>query len=92
LQVHHHVIQGHTGLAQLEVLGLAIGIVLCLTDARQRLFERSATGGALNWPGSPALAIWRICRICASTDSIEALDETDEIAMGTSFDARAPMM
>jgi hypothetical protein len=54
--------------------------------------DGSVTAGAANWPGSPALAIWRICRICASTDSIEALDETAEIAMGTSFAARAPMM
>src|SRR3989339_608018 len=37
--------------------------------------------GAASWPGSSTLTIWRTWRICASTESMDAPEETDEIAM-----------
>src|SRR3989339_2209600 len=37
--------------------------------------------GAASWHGSSTLTIWRTWRICASTESMDAPEETDEIAI-----------
>ena len=87
MQVNDHVVERNAGLAELERFSLPIGFVLRLADGTQRFLQGTGPPFDTSAPAlgacaaSPPLAIWRTWRICANTDSMDELEEIDEMAM-----------